>query len=140
MAGRQKPPGQVGATICLEPEGRLRGPRSAAQRIMLQARGAVRSLRDIFHRKGLAEDMGLFPSRRIVVHVVAGEDLGGALRREIDRLIGVAAGEDKRCDDDGNAEPRRHFSTHLSGPLGRCLADGQDKSSITRSFTRVAIH
>jgi hypothetical protein len=33
---------------------------------------------------------------RIVVHVVAGEDLGGRLRRGIDRLIGVAAGERER--------------------------------------------
>ena len=41
----------------------------------------------------------------IVVHVVAGEDLGGRLRRGIDRLIGVAAGEDKRCDHDRDAEP-----------------------------------
>src|ERR1700722_12413642 len=32
---------------------------------------------------------------RIVVHVAAGEDLGGRLRRGIDRLIGVTAGEDK---------------------------------------------
>ena len=30
---------------------------------------------------------------RIVVHLVAGEDLGGRLRREIDLLIGVAAGK-----------------------------------------------
>jgi hypothetical protein len=37
---------------------------------------------------------------RIVVHVVAREGLGGWLRRGIDRLIGVAAGEDKRCDPD----------------------------------------
>jgi hypothetical protein len=34
---------------------------------------------------------------------VAGEDLGGRLRRGIDRLIGVAAGEDKRCDHDIDA-------------------------------------
>jgi hypothetical protein len=41
---------------------------------------------------------------RIVVHVVAGEDLGG-LRRGIDRLISVTAGEEKRCDQDRDAEP-----------------------------------
>ena len=40
---------------------------------------------------------------RIVVHIAAGEDLGGRLRRGIDRLISVAAGEDKRCDNDRDA-------------------------------------
>jgi hypothetical protein len=49
---------------------------------------------------------------RIVVHVVASEDLGGRLRRRIDRLIGVAAGEDKRCDHDRDAEPHGRFPTH----------------------------
>src|ERR1700679_831124 len=43
---------------------------------------------------------------RIVVHVVAGEDLGGRLRRGIDRLIGVAAGKDERGDHERDAEPR----------------------------------
>ena len=40
---------------------------------------------------------------RIVVRVVAGEDLGGRARRGVDPLIGVATGEDKRrdCEDDG---------------------------------------
>ena len=42
---------------------------------------------------------------RIVVHVVAGEDLGGRLRRGIDRLIGVAAGERERCGGEDDAEP-----------------------------------
>ena len=42
---------------------------------------------------------------RIVVHVVAGEDLGGRLRRKIDRLIGVAAGERERRDRKDDAEP-----------------------------------
>jgi hypothetical protein len=42
---------------------------------------------------------------RIVVHVVAGEDLGGRPRREIDRLIGVAAGKRERRDRKDEAEP-----------------------------------
>jgi hypothetical protein len=56
---------------------------------------------------------------RIVVHVVAGEDLGGRLRRGIDRLISVAAGEDKRCDNDRDAKPHGRFPTHWSGRVGR---------------------
>ena len=42
---------------------------------------------------------------RIVVHLAAGEDLGGRLRRKIDRLIGVAAGERERRDRKDDAEP-----------------------------------
>jgi hypothetical protein len=41
---------------------------------------------------------------RIVVHVVAGEDLGGRLRRAIDRQIGVAAGECERCGGEDDAD------------------------------------
>ena len=37
----------------------------------------------------------------------------------IDRLIGVAAGEDKRCDHDRDAEPHGRFPTHWSRPVGR---------------------
>src|ERR1700722_9428812 len=42
---------------------------------------------------------------RIVVHVVAGEDLGGRLRRGIGRLIGGGAGERERCGREDDAEP-----------------------------------
>jgi hypothetical protein len=56
---------------------------------------------------------------RIVVHVAAGEDLGRRLRRGIDRLIGVTAGEDKCCDHDRDAEPHGRFPTHWSRPVGR---------------------
>jgi hypothetical protein len=42
---------------------------------------------------------------RIVVHVVAGEDLGGRLRRGIDRLVGVAAGEREHSGGEDDAEP-----------------------------------
>src|ERR1700722_18070630 len=74
---------------------------------------------------------------RIVVHVVACEDLGGRLRRGIDRLIGVAAGEDKRCDDDRDAEPHGRFPTHWSRPGGDVrLLHAQEKSAITRSVAR----
>jgi hypothetical protein len=41
---------------------------------------------------------------RIVVHVVAGEDLGGR-RRRIDRLIGVAAGERERRNRQDDQDP-----------------------------------
>src|SRR5277367_3492561 len=59
---------------------------------------------------------------RIVVHVAAGEDLGGRLRRGIDRLIGVTAGEDKRYDHDRDAEPHGRFPTYWSRPGGRSFA------------------
>jgi hypothetical protein len=42
---------------------------------------------------------------RISVHVVAGEDLGGRLRRGIDRLIGVAAGKRHRRDRKDDMKP-----------------------------------
>jgi hypothetical protein len=42
---------------------------------------------------------------RIGVQVVAGEDLGGRARREINPLIGVTAHECERRDCDGDAEP-----------------------------------
>jgi hypothetical protein len=42
---------------------------------------------------------------RIIVHVVAGEDLGGRLRRGIDRLIGVAAGERERHKSQNDRDP-----------------------------------
>ena len=54
---------------------------------------------------------------RIVVHIVAGEDLGGRPRREINLLIGVAAGQDKRRDHGRDAEPP-------SRPLKKSLASG----------------
>src|SRR6202789_913057 len=54
---------------------------------------------------------------RIVVHVVAGEDLGGRLRRGIDRLIGVAAGERERCGGEDDAEPP------VGRLLGRCAGE-----------------
>jgi Resolvase, N terminal domain/Helix-turn-helix domain of resolvase len=37
----------------------------------------------------------------------------------IDRLIGVTAGEEKRCDHDRDAEPHGRFPTHWSRPVGR---------------------
>jgi hypothetical protein len=54
---------------------------------------------------------------RIVVRT--GKDSGGIPRREINLRIGVAAGEGKRCDHDGDAEPHRHFPTDSSRPMGR---------------------
>jgi hypothetical protein len=69
---------------------------------------------------------------RIVVHVVAGEDLGGRLRRGIDRLIGVAAGEEKRRDHDRDATNWR-FATHWNWAVDVRLIDAQGKSAITRS-------
>jgi hypothetical protein len=42
---------------------------------------------------------------RIVVLVVAGEDLGGRLRRGIDRLIGVAAAEHERHNSQNDRDP-----------------------------------
>jgi hypothetical protein len=72
---------------------------------------------------------------RIVVNVVAGEDLGGRLRRGIDRLIGVAAGEGKRCDHDRDAEPHGRFPTHWSRPVRRSFGRCAEKSAITRSVT-----
>ena len=60
---------------------------------------------------------------RIVVHVAAGEDLGWRLRRGIDRLIGVTAGEDKRYDHDRDAEPHGRFPTHWSRPGGRSFGE-----------------
>ena len=50
----------------------------------------------------------------------------------IDRLIGVTAGEEKRCDHDRDAEPHGRFPTHWSRPAVR-LVDAQEKSAITRS-------
>ncbi len=69
---------------------------------------------------------------RIVVHVVTGEDLGGRPRREIDFLIGVAAGEDKRS----TATETRN-RTAASQPIG-ALASGvnvQEKSAIRFSYS-----
>src|SRR4029077_15824060 len=51
---------------------------------------------------------------RIVVR--AGDDSGGRPRREIALLIGVAAGEDKRCDHDRDAERHGGFPPHWSRP------------------------
>ena len=56
---------------------------------------------------------------RIVVHVVAGEDLGGRLRRGIGRLIGVTAGECERCGGEDDAEPHGRFPTSLEPTVGR---------------------
>jgi hypothetical protein len=42
---------------------------------------------------------------RVGVLVMAGEDLGGRLRRGIDRLIGVAAGKRERGDRDDDVKP-----------------------------------
>ena len=73
---------------------------------------------------------------RIVVHVVAGEDLGGRLRRGIDRLIGVAAGEGKCCDHE--REPNHTGASQLIGAGQRDvrMVDAQEKSAITRSVAR----
>ena len=48
---------------------------------------------------------------RILLHVVAAEDLGGRPRRRIDFLIGVAAGERQRHDREDDAERRSPFAT-----------------------------
>ena len=64
---------------------------------------------------------------------MAGEDLGGRLRRGIDRLIGVAAGQDKWCDHDRDAEPHGRFPTIGAGQWDLRLVDAQGKSAITRS-------
>ena len=53
---------------------------------------------------------------RIVVHVAAGEDLGRRLRRGIDRLIGVTAGERERCGGE-DAEPQ------VGRSFGRCAGE-----------------
>ena len=55
----------------------------------------------------------------VVGKVGASDDPGGRPRREINLLIGVAAGEDKRRDHDRNAEPHGRFPTHWSRPVGR---------------------
>ena len=57
------------------------------------------------------------------------------LSRGIDCLVGVAAGEEKCCDHDRDAEPHRRFPTHWSQPAVR-LVDAHEKSAITRSFAR----
>ena len=41
------------------------------------------------------------------------------LSEGIDRLTGVTAGEEKRCDHDRDAEPHGRFPTHWSRPVGR---------------------
>jgi hypothetical protein len=71
---------------------------------------------------------------RIGVHVVAGEDLGGRLRRGIDRLIGVAAGERERRNRQNDRDPhsrppvqwRRGRRTRECGAVGAVAprADG----------------
>jgi hypothetical protein len=63
----------------------------------------------------------------IVVHVVTGEDLGGRPRREIDLLIGVAAGEDKRCDHDREAPQRLRSAEEAAGSWRRA-PDGEFNS------------
>jgi hypothetical protein len=58
---------------------------------------------------------------RIVVLIVAGEDLGGRLRREIDLPIGIAAGERERRNHDRDAEPHGRFRGRPVGrSFGRC--------------------
>ena len=55
-----------------------------------------------------------------IVRIAAGIIRAAArLSGGIDRLIGVAAGEDKRCDHDRDAEPHGRFATHWSRPVGR---------------------
>jgi hypothetical protein len=70
---------------------------------------------------------------------VAGEDLGGRLRRGIDRLIGVAAGKDERGDHERDAEPRGAAQLTGAGQWNVRLVAAQEKSAITRSVARVAI-
>src|SRR3984957_8097395 len=57
----------------------------------------------------------------------------------IDRLIGVTAGEEKRCDHDRDAEP--HGASRLigAGQWDVRLVDAQGKSAIARSVAGVAI-
>ena len=47
----------------------------------------------------------------MVVLVMAAEDLGGRLRRGIDRLIGVAAGKRERRDRENDGKPHGRFPT-----------------------------
>jgi hypothetical protein len=71
---------------------------------------------------------------RIVVHVVTGEDLGGRPRREIDLLIGVAAGQDKRCDHDRDAHRKGASQLNGTGQWDVRLVDVQEKSAIRFSY------
>jgi hypothetical protein len=49
----------------------------------------------------------------------------------IDRLIGVTAGEEKRCDHDRDAEPHGRFPTHWSRPsFGRCAGEVGHHASV----------
>ena len=52
---------------------------------------------------------------RIGVLVMAGEDLGGRLRRGIDRLIGVAAGKRERRDRENDGKPHGRFQRGETG-------------------------
>src|SRR5271163_1562990 len=73
---------------------------------------------------------------RIVVLVVTGEDLGGRPRRGIDGLIGVAAGEDKRCDHGKDAEPHGRFRGRpVRRSFGRCAGE-VDQQLLLLSATR----
>jgi hypothetical protein len=70
-----------------------------------------------------------------IVRIVAqaGDDSGGRPRREINLLIGVAAGEDKRCDHDRDAEPHGRFPTHWSRPVGRSFGRCAGRSRPSRA-------
>ena len=50
---------------------------------------------------------------------MAGEDLGGRLRRGIDRLIGVAAGKRERRDRENDGKPHGRFPTVGRPAAGR---------------------
>jgi hypothetical protein len=56
---------------------------------------------------------------RVSVLVMAGEDLGGRLRRGIDRLIGVAAGKRDRRDREDDGKPHGRFPTQGRPAAGR---------------------
>jgi hypothetical protein len=72
-----------------------------------------------------------------IVRIAAGIIRAAArLSRGIDCLTGVAAGEDKRCDHDRDAEQHGRFPTHWSRPVGRSFGRAQGKSAITRSVAR----
>jgi hypothetical protein len=52
---------------------------------------------------------------------VAGEDLGGRLRRGIDPVIGVAAGKRERRDREDDVKPHGRLPTYWRPAAGRAL-------------------
>ena len=65
---------------------------------------------------------------------MAAEDLGGPLRRGIDRLIGVAAGKRERRDRENDGEPHGGFPT--GGEAGRRTSAGSTRRRARPSGSR----